>query len=71
MDRRHGQSFRRARTALFGDMVFSAIIKAKVVNTLAFFFKIRNLISGNGSKIHGTVISPGGRGILKSSSKRA
>ena len=57
--------------ALFGDMVFSAITKAKVINTSAFFFKIKNFISGSGSKIHRIAIGPSGRGILKSSHRRA
>ena len=71
MDRRHGQFFGRARTALPGDVVFPATTKAKVVDASAFFFRIRNLVSGNGSKIHRTAMGPGGRGVLKSSHRRA
>ena len=47
-------------------MVFSTTTKIKVIGTPAFLFKVKNPISSGNSKVHGTTIGPGGRGVLES-----
>ena len=71
MDRYYGYSFRRACTVFFGDIIFFTTAKVKVIGTPVFLFNIKNPVSGDNSKIHGTIMGPGGRGILKSSYRRA
>ena len=47
-------------------MIFSTTTKVKVIGTPAFFFKIKNPVSSGNSKVYGTTVGPGGRGVLKS-----
>ena len=71
LDRHYGYSSGRACTVFLGDIIFSTTAKVKVIGTPVFFFNIRNPVLGDNSKIHGTIMYPGGRGILKSSYRRA
>ena len=71
LNRHYGYSFGRACIVFLGNIIFSTIIKAKVISTPVFLFSIRNPVLGNNSKIYGTIMGPGGRGILKSSCRRA
>ena len=47
-------------------MIFSTTTKVKVIGTPAFFFRVKNPVSSGNSKVHGTTMGPGNRGILKS-----
>ena len=71
LNRYHGYSSGRACTAFLGDMIFSTTAKVKVVGTPVFLFSIRNPVLGESFKIHGTTMGTGGRGVLKSSCRRA
>ena len=50
-------------------MIFSTTTKIKVIGTPVFFFKIRNPVLSSSSKVHGTTMGPGSRGVLESPRK--
>ena len=67
----HGYSSRRACIIFLSNIIFSTIVKVKVINTPVFFFNIKNPVLGNNLKIHRTIMGPNSRGILKSSRRKA
>ena len=71
LDRYYGYSFRRVYMAFLGDIIFSTTAKVKVIGTPVFLFSIKNPVLGDNFKIYGITMGPGGRGILKSSCRRA
>ena len=66
LSRRYSYSFGKARTAFPGNIIFSTTTKVKIIGSPAFFFRIKNPVSSGNSKIHGTIIGLGGRGVLES-----
>ena len=66
LNRRYNYSLGKARAVFPGNIIFSITTKAEVINTPAFFFKVRNPVSSGNSKVYGTIMGPGGRNILKS-----